>query len=274
MSRPDFRYPVKTSGGSASPRVEVIGNATLYLGDAYEIRPTLGWFDADVMDPPYAFRAEGGGGYRRERTGMAQILEEGLNTGFDHSVINPLLCAAVVVFCHNDQLPKLLPYLDGSFKRQAVCIWRKKNPQPIANKHYQPVMEFYVHAWNDGYHPQGALADLDRQIVAMSPRGPAKFGHPTVRSRRGWRTSAFSRQRPAKRRSSTNAARRTRHTSQADRVPIEADQDPEAGPAGRSAGTGPPNWPRVAALARRRASSSTPRAAGRIAQSAGTGTSR
>ena len=25
-------------------------DATLYLGDAYAIRPTLGWFDADVMD--------------------------------------------------------------------------------------------------------------------------------------------------------------------------------------------------------------------------------
>lgn len=162
-------------------RVETIGGATLYLGDAYEIRPTLGWFDADVMDPPYEFRAEGGGLYRESRKGMDDIIESGLDQGFDHSVINSLLCGAAIVFCHNDQLPKLLPYLDGNFKRQAVCIWRKKNPQPVANKHYQPVMEFYIHAWNDGFHPQGALADLDRQIVAMSPRGDAKFGHPTVK---------------------------------------------------------------------------------------------
>ncbi|MBB5684316.1 DNA methyltransferase [Sphingobium boeckii] len=159
----------------------VIGPATLYLGDAYRIRPQLGWHDADVMDPPYEFRAEGGGHYRESRGGMDQIIAEGLSGGFDHSVINPLICGGVVVFCHNDQLSKLLPYLDGSFKRQAVCIWRKKNPQPVANKHYRPVMEFYIHAWNSGFHPRGALDDLDRQIIAMSPRGVEKFGHATVK---------------------------------------------------------------------------------------------
>lgn len=35
-------------------RVEVIGNATLYLGDATEILPALGAFDAVLTDPPYA----------------------------------------------------------------------------------------------------------------------------------------------------------------------------------------------------------------------------
>lgn len=158
-----------------------IGAATLYHADAYELLPLLGWFDVIVTDPPYEFRAEGGGHYRQERKGMDQILEEGLADGFDHRIINPLMCGAAVVFCHNDQLPKLLPYLDGSFERQAVLTWRKKNPQPVANKHYRPVMEFYIHAWNRGFHPQGTLDDLDRQIVAMSPRGEAKFGHPTVK---------------------------------------------------------------------------------------------
>lgn len=155
--------------------------ATLYLGDAYAIRPKLGWMDADVMDPPYEFRAEGGGHYRQSRTGMDAIVEQGLALGFDHSIINPLLCGAAVVFCHNDQLPKLLPHMDGLFERFALCTWRKKNPQPVANKHYRPVMEFYVHAWSRGYHPQGSLLELDRQIIAMSPRGADKFGHPTVK---------------------------------------------------------------------------------------------
>lgn len=158
-----------------------IGPHRLILGNAYTVLPTLGWFDALCMDPPYVFRATGGGQYRKQRATMDQIVEEKLDQGFDHTIINPLLCGNVVVFCHNDQLPKVLPYLDGSFRRQAVCIWRKSNPQPVANKHYQPVMEFYIHAWNEGYHPQGALADLDRQITAYSPRGAEKFGHPTVK---------------------------------------------------------------------------------------------
>ena len=32
---------------------EIIGNATLYLGDCAEILPTLGQFDAVITDPPY-----------------------------------------------------------------------------------------------------------------------------------------------------------------------------------------------------------------------------
>ncbi|QZP06816.1 site-specific DNA-methyltransferase [Caenibius sp. WL] len=158
-----------------------IGPATLYLGDAYVIRPALGRFDADVMDPPYEFRAEGGGMYRAARKGMDQIIDEGLHHGFEHAIINPLLCGSVVVFCHNDQLPKLLPYIDGNFERFALCSWRKTNPQPVANKHYRPVNEFYIHAWSKGFHPAGSLADLDRQIEAFSPRGELKFGHPTVK---------------------------------------------------------------------------------------------
>lgn len=158
-----------------------IGPHTLYLGDSYVLRPALGWFDADVMDPPYEFRAHGGGMYRAARSGMDEIVAQRLHEGFEHSIVKSLLCGAAIVFCHNDQLPKLLPYIDGSFERFALCTWRKKNPQPVANKHYRPVNEFYVHAWNKGYHPVGTLNDLDRQVVAMSPRGDAKFGHPTVK---------------------------------------------------------------------------------------------
>jgi site-specific DNA-methyltransferase (adenine-specific)/modification methylase len=36
-----------------SPRVEHIGDATLYLGDCREVLPTLGRVDAVVTDPPY-----------------------------------------------------------------------------------------------------------------------------------------------------------------------------------------------------------------------------
>ena len=165
----------------AAPTVVIVGAATLYLGDCYQILPRVGWVPNLVTDPPYEFRAEGGGIYRDSRKAMDDIIEQELDQGFDHTIINPLLCGSVFVFCHNDQLPKLLPYLDGSFDRQCVCIWRKLNPQPVANKHYRPVMEFYVHAWNRDFYPRGTLLELDREIVAMSPRGEAKFGHPTVK---------------------------------------------------------------------------------------------
>ena len=157
-----------------------IGPATLYCGDAYQIRPTLGWFDADVMDPPYLFDNSGGGAFRKARGASDQIVAEALDRGFDHTAINPLLCGAVVVFCHNDQLPVLLPYLDGSFHRFALLTWTKPNPSPHRNKHYLADTEPFIHAWNRGYHPVGDHHDMHRWVSAGSM--PSKvYGHPTVK---------------------------------------------------------------------------------------------
>ena len=131
-----------------------IGPHRLYLGDAYALLPGLGRFDAIVTDPPYAFNNSGGGAFRKARGASDQIIAEGLTEGFDHSLINPLMVGAAVVFCHNDQLPGLLPYLAGSFHRFAVLAWIKPNPSPMANKHYLADIEPFIHAWNRGWHPR------------------------------------------------------------------------------------------------------------------------
>lgn len=157
-----------------------IGPHTLYLGDAYDIRPTLGWMDCDCMDPQYEFDNSGGGEFRKARGASDQIVEEGLDQGFDHAVINALLCGSVVAFCHNDQLPKLLTYLDGSFHRFVVNFWAKPNPSPHRNKHYLADTEPYIHAWNRGFSPVGEHHDMHRWISAGSL--PSKvYGHPTVK---------------------------------------------------------------------------------------------
>jgi len=157
-----------------------IGPATPYLGDAYKIRPTLGFFDADVMDPPYVIRAQGGGSFRKYRPYLDLIMEEGLDQGFDHSIINPALAGAVVVFCHNDQVPEVSADLKRLFHRFVLCCWQKTTPMPVANKHYVPETEIYFHAWNEGYHPRGELADLKR-IYACRSRALKDFAHPTVK---------------------------------------------------------------------------------------------
>ncbi|MEH3121124.1 MAG: DNA methyltransferase [Sphingomonas phyllosphaerae] len=57
--------PLDQDGGGTWQRREVIGNATLYLGDCREVLPALGGFDLIDTDPPYgigADRGAGGGG--------------------------------------------------------------------------------------------------------------------------------------------------------------------------------------------------------------------
>jgi len=158
-----------------------IGPATLYLGDAYALRPTLGFHDADVMDPPYLINVSGAGHYRKKRPNFDRIAREDLHRGFNMTIINPLLCGAAVVFAHNDQLAGLLDRVQGQFHRHALCVWQKTNPQPIANKHYRSDVEYYVHAWNRGYHPAGSMAERLRVSRISSPRGAARFDHPTTK---------------------------------------------------------------------------------------------
>lgn len=158
----------------------IIGPHRLYLGDAYAIRPTLGWMDADVMDPPYAFNAVGAGKHRKARYATKQLLEEGMADGFDHRIINPLQSGSVVVFCHNDQIPELGTYLKGLFARFILGGWAKDNPMPVANKHYLYDTDYYWHAWNRGWHPVGSIAEKRR--FTPSPVSSSKIhGHPTVK---------------------------------------------------------------------------------------------
>lgn len=156
--------------------------ATLYQGDAYAIRPTLGFVDAEVIDPPYIVDTSGGGRFRKGRKVWDELRSQGLDQGFDLSIINPLLAGGVVCFCSNDQLAQLLPTMAGQFHRHVLLSWVKPAPPPVANKHYRPDREFYVHAWNRGFHPQGDLVDKARSITAHhSPALKKRFGHPTIK---------------------------------------------------------------------------------------------
>lgn len=173
-------------GGSANnlslpvtPTVVTVGLATLYLADCASILPRLGRVTL-VTDPPYLFDNSGGGAFRKARGASDQIVAEGLDQGFDHTLINPLLHPNVVVFCHNDQLPDLLAYLNGNYRRVALQVWIKPNPSPHRNKHYLADVEFFIHAWQEGCHPVGEHHDMHRHVTAQSY--PSKrFNHPTVK---------------------------------------------------------------------------------------------
>jgi site-specific DNA-methyltransferase (adenine-specific) len=152
------------------------------LGDCADILPTLGKVDAIVTDPPYEFRSAGGAGiFKRQRASwMESIRALGLDEGFDHSILSGERADSAVVFCHNDQLPNLLPYVASEFDRFALCAWHKTNPMPVANKHYRPDTEFYIHAWNKGAEPQGDMPEKLR-ITHLPVPGSHPSGHPSVK---------------------------------------------------------------------------------------------
>ena len=135
-------------------RKEIIGNCELYLGDSRDMLPEIS-ADAIVTDPPYLFDTA------REQESSAASgpawtkSSDKLDEGFDHGI--RLGFKSCAVFCHNDQLVELLPYLASEYDRYALCAWHKTNPMPVANRHYQPDTELYIHAWQKGAHPDGEL---------------------------------------------------------------------------------------------------------------------
>jgi site-specific DNA-methyltransferase (adenine-specific) len=165
-----------------SPRVEIFGDCRIILGECLdpEVVALIGEVDGIATDPPYDFNNSGGGAYRKARmAGANEISRLGLDKGFDLGALELGAPSSLVVFCHNDQLVDLLPYLKTRFSRVVVLAWHKTNPVPFANKHYRADTEFFIHAWNDGAHPEGALSDLARWW--QGPVVKSEFDHPTVK---------------------------------------------------------------------------------------------
>lgn len=156
-----------------------IGSHTLIHGDSYELIDTI---KADVLitDPPYEFETSGGGRFRRSRTNMDEIVAAGIDKGFDFSIIDPARFSSAFVFCHNDQLAKLLPHMDSKYHRTALCAWHKLNPMPVANCHYQPDTEYYIHSWEKGFYPTGRLEDKKRYVICNNGQD-TDIDHPTVK---------------------------------------------------------------------------------------------
>lgn len=157
-----------------------IGDCTLYCGDSAEILPTLGMFDAIVTDPPYEFASAGGKLFGRDDYCLDKIRKTGLDKGFDCNLITSEQFCSAVVFCHNDQLAKLLPYFAEQYRRYALCCWHKSNPMPVANRNYKPDTEFYIHAWQKDAHPIGDLNTKSRYFIG-SVMNQFEYNHPTIK---------------------------------------------------------------------------------------------
>jgi site-specific DNA-methyltransferase (adenine-specific) len=77
-------------------RKEVIGAATLYLGDCREILPTLGKVDAVVTDPPYGLGDKWQGGNAASK-GKWKLSDGGTQMGWDADISDALPAVLAVV---------------------------------------------------------------------------------------------------------------------------------------------------------------------------------
>jgi site-specific DNA-methyltransferase (adenine-specific) len=127
-----------------SPRIETIGEATLYLGDCREILPTLPKVDAVVTDPPYSISTPGVGRWEQRygRTpGDLDFFEgdddwEGMATKVCEAVAlaTALLEAhgSVYVWCGHRQFGRIISQLEAAAWSTRFLVWSKMHPVPAA----------------------------------------------------------------------------------------------------------------------------------------------
>lgn len=157
--------------------------------------------DSVIMDPPYDFDASGGACLfnRTRKNYFNEMRAKGLADGFDHRILEAAaLAPSMVVFFHNDQLSEISSALAAPrevftmideekvaemapplYDRAVLCGWTKTNAMPVANKHYVPDTELYIHAWRAPAFPQGELNEKFR--FTLGAVGKSEWDHPTVK---------------------------------------------------------------------------------------------
>lgn len=169
-----------------APRKEVIGDATLYLGDCLEILPTLPKVDGVIADPPYGIphkfgvQVQAGGGVR-----ALQFKWDGPQTTpavLSATKIASKLADGQFWFCGLHQASGIADALLASGMKPKPAAWVKKCPPPAMKGNWWPSgFELAVYAYRSGAYFNDPDTKRKNVFVADSYRHgqPGKVAHPT-----------------------------------------------------------------------------------------------
>ena len=113
-----------------TPRIERIGDATLYLGDCRDVLPGLSGVDAVVTDPPYFLPVQSyvgarGADYRKPMIGDISVLEGYFQTTFDMVESTLARGATWYVFCDAKSYPVFWRVLYSRCRHLRLLVWDK-----------------------------------------------------------------------------------------------------------------------------------------------------
>ncbi len=193
-SCPSGQAPTGLDASRFDPaRKEVIGRATLYLGNCLTVMPTLGPVSHIICDPPYEAILHAS---KQQRS--AQRHDGGPNLlGLDFDCIDPIrddfvaLAAAqceqwFIAFCTAEGVARWADPINAStMKYRRACVWVKPDACPQLNGH-GPAMgaELFVAAWA-GQGRSTWNAGGKRGVYTHCVNGRERDGrHPTEKPRR------------------------------------------------------------------------------------------
>lgn len=170
-------------------RKEVIGDATLYLGDALEVLPTLGRVDAVVTDPPYCSGAVSeasrtsakGQGLRSDTIArMGWFVGDNMGTAGLVFLLRSVAFRALEVldpsghmlfFCDWRMVPNLAPAIESSGARfQNLVVWDKENMGLGMGFRAQHEMILHFSAGSPKYHDLGTANIIKAGRITAAER--------------------------------------------------------------------------------------------------------
>ena len=166
-------------------RVEIIGDATLYLGDCADVLPTLTPVASVIGDPPFSiphnFSIQKG---RKGKRALSFEWDKSIDVV---GVVNRFELAAelaqsVFVFCGLRQATPLAEMLSAKGFTDKLACWVKKCPTPPAPGNWWPSgFELAVYGYRPGAHFHSADNARSNVFYADSYRfgQPGKVDHPT-----------------------------------------------------------------------------------------------
>lgn len=173
-------------------RKEVIGNATLYLGDARAIVPTLGRVAHIIKDPPYEAIMHAS----KNEKAVARIDGGPALASLDFAPIDDIRAETVtwgeqcdgwfIAFCTSEGVGRWADSINASpMKYKRACVWVKPDSTPQMNGQ-GPAQgaEHFVCAWAGTGHAKWN-AGGKRGVYTHCVNGPERHGaHPTEKPRR------------------------------------------------------------------------------------------
>lgn len=172
-------------------RKEVIGRATLYLGDCLEIMPTIGRVDHIITDPPYEAitHAAIGGISRSDGRKPTEKLDFAPVDEIRADVVRlgaELCCGWFIAFCTPEGVARWADEINPSpMKYKRACVWVKPDAMPQLNG-AGPAQgaENFVCAWAGSGHSRWN-AGGKRGVYTHLVNNPEREGtHPTEKPRR------------------------------------------------------------------------------------------
>ena len=106
--------------------------------------------DLTVMDPPYEFESNHGGGMfgsaNRDYHGRLSEISNGISNDILNLLIDKMKAINIYIWCNKNQLRQLIDFFDDINCSIDLLTWHKSNPIPTCSNKYLSDTEYCVFA--------------------------------------------------------------------------------------------------------------------------------